>query len=682
MKPATDHLSIQDSLFLLIPLTVYGYTCAPGIGFGDTAILVDNIQRLLLNSQVNTHPMTVLLGHLFVKLPFDNIAYKANLLSAFCGSLSVFLVYIAVLLAIGNRFIAGVTGICLLLSYSMWWHSTIIENYTVSAVITSCALIAFVQLWRTGRQGWLVILFFWAGLGLFNHVQMGFLSAGTALTFFLTLPSVQRKGRIFLQCAGALLLGLLPWLLLLFIDWRRSGQLGLTLKNAFFGPFGNIFFSSGILGGLRETAVVYLFQFPNFFLPFPLAGIFLAGRRMQWGPAYLGLLAFFTLNTFVFAFYETWDRFAFLLQSFVLLGFFGAFGLQTAWEYLKVRQRPLFRNSLLLLGLSSLLATPGFYEYIWRSGRNPQSRWHHNYHNNYSANLYDQARFIIVPDKHDYRELDIYAGLLFAKLPQNAVYLDDDSRTYYTIADYFQKYYRQRTDLQVLLINSWGIDGWGYSTKALIDFIRTAHRTDKPFFLPSLGRPYSDFLNHLPPDSGIRFERFYLSDSRWIYKMVPLNKKTQQAAGPDSTGIQADQGYVDFHLIQLTHQRNARGVQQYMSGFQGNWQGEDQLFINFTEPDGEISLAVPSDREGWADLKLYYTTAADFGIVALSLNGAEVQPAFDLYAPEVKRTMIALPNKVWLQRGANIFRFSLAGRNPRSSEAKAGFDGFEYRFER
>ncbi len=668
----------MDGLFVILPLSVYGYTCAPGVGFGDTAILIDNIQRLLLNSQVNTHPMTILLGYLFSKLPMESLAYKANLLSVCCGALSVFFLYIAVLAALGNRFIAVVTGLCFLFSYSMWWHGTIIENYAVGSAFVGLALIAFVRLWRTGKSYWLMAVFFWAGLGLFNHVQLGFLSAGAALALLLTLRTAPRKGRLLLTCIFSSLVGLLPWLVLVGLDWRRSGDFLLTLKNAFFGPFGNIFFSAGVWAGLWETAVVYFFQFPNFFLPFPLIGIVIAARTMKWSPSFWGIFLFFALNTLVFTFYETWDRFAFLLPSFMVLCFFGAFALQLFWEYLKTRRSPALRYSLLLLGLLSLVWTTQFFDYIWQMGRDTGSIWHRNYHNNYSKNLYDHARFIIVPNKRNYRELDTFAELLFAKLPQNAVYVDDDSRSYYTIADYFQKYYGKRPDLKVLLINSWGIAGWGYSAGNLTNFMRAAYHSGKPFFLASLMQPYSDVLRQLSPDLGIHFERFPLSENRWIYRMVT---RTEQKRGksPDPTCIRGDAGYVDFHLLRVTHKYHASVTQQIMAAFPGDWKGDDQLFVDFTAPEGEITLAIPSDREGWAMLRLFYTRAADFGAVTIDINNGNLS-TLDLYGPKVSRTVIDFPQRIWLVKGTNTVRFSSVAGKSLFKGTRAGFDGMEYGF--
>ncbi|MFZ5571958.1 MAG: protein O-mannosyl-transferase family [Thermodesulfobacteriota bacterium] len=671
-----DRLSPWDGLFLTVPLAVYGFTCAPGIGFGDTAILVDNIQRLLLNSQVNTHPLTTLLGHLFSKLPLENLAYKANLLSVWCGSLAVLFLYMAVLAALGNRFVALVAGSCFLFSHSMWWHSTIIENYAVGSALVGGTLTAFVGFWRTGKPAWLAAIFFLAGLGLFNHVQLGFLSAGAALTLLLVLRNAPRKGRLFAGCSLASLSGLFPWLILVGLDWRRSGNLALTLRNAFFGPFGDVFFSAGWWSGLRETAMVYLFQFPNFFLPFPLLGIPVAARVMKKSPAFWGILLFFGLNTVTFAFYETWDRFAFLLPSFMILCFFGAFAVNAFLGYLKTHAGPAIRYGLTGACLVTLVWTPRFYDHVWRKGRETGSYWNRNYHNQYSRNLYDQARFIIIPDKRDYRELDIFAGLLFDKLPPNAVYVDDDSRTYYTIADYFQKYYRKRPDVKVLLINSWGIAGWGYSSGHLADFMRAAYLADQPFFMASLMRPYGDVLGNLPPDSGIRFERFPLSDSRWIYRM---KTRSEHAAGgaADPTRIRGEKGYVDFHLVRVVHQQQARVIQQIMAAFPGDWREDDQLFVDFTAPEGDIQLAIPSDRAGWARLRLFYTRAGDFGAVTMALNGRRLT-TLDLHGPRVMRASMDVPETVRLAKGTNILRFSYAPGKSVSKGNKAGLDGLEY----
>ncbi|MDX1735939.1 MAG: DUF2723 domain-containing protein, partial [Halioglobus sp.] len=342
-----------DVLVFLFPLAVYLVTCAPGIGFGDTAIIIDNIYNLRLNSQVNTHPLSVLVGQLFLALPFDSIAYKANLMSVFAGSVSVFLLYKALCYALDQRLVPALAAGLFTFSKSMWWHSTVVENYAVSSVVTGFALIAFVRLWRSGNGNWLKLLFFLVGLGFYNHVQFGFMGMGVGVAFLLHLRRERAPLRLFLHCGIALLVGLAPWIATVLHDYSQSGDLALTLKMATVGVFGGTMFSVSFLQGLQDTAFVYFLEYPHLFLPVPFIGIYFAGRRMGWAsPAFWGVFTYVFGNSAFFAYYSTWDRFAFLLQSFMLLTFFGAFALASLFEYLDGRRQVIARHvvTALLVG--------------------------------------------------------------------------------------------------------------------------------------------------------------------------------------------------------------------------------------------------------------------------------------------------------------------------------------------
>jgi len=96
---------------------------------------------------------------------------------------------------------------------------------------------------------------------------------------------------------------------------------------------------------------------------------------------------------------------------------------------------------------------------------------------------------------------------------------------------------------------------------------------------------------------------------------------------------------------------------------------------------GEVSLAVPAERDGMYDLKVYYLRAPDYGIIRLAVNGRPVGGAIDLYRAFVEM----FPRPVWppreyvypgvpLHAGTNILTFSVDGKNPESEGHKIGID--------
>ena len=126
-----------------VALLFYGATVSHHLLLPDSAILLDEMGQPEISSNVCSHNLTHLLGWLFLKLPIANIAFKGNLVSVFCGAAVIGLFH-ALLRALAlPRLLAALGALVLMVSHSMWWHSTIVENYAMSNVfLVACLLLA------------------------------------------------------------------------------------------------------------------------------------------------------------------------------------------------------------------------------------------------------------------------------------------------------------------------------------------------------------------------------------------------------------------------------------------------------------------------------------------------------------------------------------------------------------
>src|SRR5690606_1991130 len=106
----------------------YGLTVCRWIGLGDTALLLDEIVELKINSHVNNHSLAILFGHLFSRLPFGELALRVNLMSVLFGSIVVVLAYMVAFRTLQRLVPALVATGAIAVMHSMWWHSTIVEN--------------------------------------------------------------------------------------------------------------------------------------------------------------------------------------------------------------------------------------------------------------------------------------------------------------------------------------------------------------------------------------------------------------------------------------------------------------------------------------------------------------------------------------------------------------------------
>ncbi len=507
----------------VFPFTLYFFTCAPGIGLGDTALLIDQIMQLTINTHVNNHNWTVIFGNLFSKLPFGEIAFRANLMSVFFGGLSVSIFYFVVSKTFQSEIVGLISSSLLAVSNSMWWHSTIIESYAINAFFTVISIYILFLLNETENIKFLYGLFFVAGLALFNHTQMGIISVSATVYLVAVILREFRKRNYFF-CFKILLFALLFFIIgfSLFFgfflrDVMRSGNFLTTLKQASGGDFQSIMFKGTFSGAIADFLYLTIKQFPSLFLIAIVSGTVYLFRNWKILPV-ISLLTMFLVNTIFFMFYNTWDKFAFLLPSFIILAYFGSFGVNFFVNYLNKKNSIVLYIFSVLTFIFSVVSPPYIYANLSEWGRTYWF-WSARYNNNYTFNTHDCAEYIANPNKRKYRDVEVFSNLLFQKLPSNSIYIDDDSRIFYPVNHYYQKYYNKRTDIQTYIINSWGFNSWGLDKNMFSEQLEKAFLENRELYLVSLDFPFNGFIDFAFQKRKYQFEKFYLDSNRYIYRL-------------------------------------------------------------------------------------------------------------------------------------------------------------------
>ncbi|MCB1157593.1 MAG: hypothetical protein KDK45_08835, partial [Leptospiraceae bacterium] len=436
----------------------------------------------------------------------------------------------------------------------------------------------------------------------------------------------------------------------------------LVLKNAFMGAFGGVFFSQSLAVAIYEFILLYLFQFPNLFLFLVPFGLIVYFKKKDYRMAYAAGLIHFFLNSFFFAFYGTWDKFAFLLQSYILLCFYASFALIYIEEKF-IR----YRFGIYTLILFSLLSGLYFYKWVHISSQKPGTIWHFRYNNDYSKNLYDQAKYIILPYKRDFTEVEEYCKLVFEKLPKGSVILEDDSRTYYPLADYYQKYYQKRRDIQVLLMNSWGIQNWGLNSDSVVNEIKNSVKRKKAFFLPVLNNPYLPIIKEITKDNHFYFEKFSLSPTRWIYEVKYKNQQT---------ATEKNDKMMDLELKDVSNSKDLYFTRQFMQSFGDTWEFSDQIFAS-GKPGSSIEFLIERKEDAKESIRIAFSTAPDFSRIDVYWNELRILENMDLYSTEVKRKLEIFDN-INIRKGRNILKLIIKDKNPKSGGYKLGIDAIYF----
>ncbi len=157
----------------VLALALYVRTLAPSLLWGDSA----EFQTLSYTLGM-THPsgyMTyVLIGKLFTLIPWGNIAWRVNLMSAFFGALAVALAYLIGRLLHGRPVALIAASIVMATNEGYWWRALIAESYATAAGFVA-AIWLLVLLWQRYRRPFSLFLAGWLGglsVGIHSTVVM------------------------------------------------------------------------------------------------------------------------------------------------------------------------------------------------------------------------------------------------------------------------------------------------------------------------------------------------------------------------------------------------------------------------------------------------------------------------------------------------------------------------------
>lgn len=416
----------------MVPAVFYIATMARTIGYVDAGLVLNNAYFLEISAWVNNHNLFSLLGWLWIRIvPFGTEFFRLNLMSALFGAFTVYFVFRACIEYTGSLWASGVTGVALMLSHSLWWHSTMVEVYALNTLLLALIVFSVARYYAFGRKLWLyAALLFW-GLGVSNHVLMGLLAIA-----FLVLVIAERKNLTPVDVGigiACLLAGLSVFIIAFVKSYMSYGSLLQVLRMATGGNFRSMMFSgkSGLFWWLNYLGLL-VYQYPSLSLLYIAVGTFsLIVRRQKLDLIILAALAPFVVWS---ANYFVWDMFAFSLPVYILLAFPMARGL-VAMKH---------RRALLVVAIATIAIPLLLYPTA------PKTRAIREYVGRYEMSAmvddtFDPADYFLNPLKTGFNQVDTYVRALFEKLPPDAWYFDNVHD--YPIRYYYQEIRGERRDL-------------------------------------------------------------------------------------------------------------------------------------------------------------------------------------------------------------------------------------------
>jgi hypothetical protein len=238
------HRAMHRARWLAVPvcaaaLALYLRTLAPSVAFlFDDSLEFQLVGYRLAVAHPTGYPLYTLLLKLFSFLPFGDVAYRANLLSAVCAALAVAIVYLAALQLTQSVLASLVAALALAVSPVFWSQAVIAEVYALNALFVAALIYgAIVGRWSARRLPLLALLY---GLALTHHRTVLLMAPALVGFLILDLRSLIEKSKsknlqpqpIERQRSKILLCLLAPLLLYVYIPLRGAvGSLDGTYQN-------------------------------------------------------------------------------------------------------------------------------------------------------------------------------------------------------------------------------------------------------------------------------------------------------------------------------------------------------------------------------------------------------------------------------------------------------------------
>jgi hypothetical protein len=180
-------------------LLLYGKTLAVGLLDGDSAEFQVLSRELGLTHPMG-YPIYILLGKLFSFLPWNELPWRINLLSAVAGALALGALYLLARLFTRNHWLALVAPFACGLTGIFWKTAITAEVYTTSMLTSNLVLLLVLNWERARKPHLLLIAGILGGLGLGIHSMV--LLLAPAVLLYLIVCKAARKDWVLAACGG------------------------------------------------------------------------------------------------------------------------------------------------------------------------------------------------------------------------------------------------------------------------------------------------------------------------------------------------------------------------------------------------------------------------------------------------------------------------------------------------
>lgn len=670
-------------------------------------MIVNKVYFVDTSTWVNSHNLFFILGKIWTWIfPFGELHYRLNLLCGVFAATGVHFLFLTGLIVTRHLWASVFGSVAIMLSHSLWWHSTMLEVYTLNIALIGVLFYLVARFEREREPNLIYAAGFIWGVGCLNHALMGLLVLGFFGLFFL---SPCRKDLLKPKVIGLfsffVLIGFQLYIFLFLKELNQHvinkgefsyGVLWDSFKTLVDNTTGGHFKKSMFpeeLGWQREInwRVNYIFlllmNYPSIFFPLGFFGLYAFKKIKEFRATFIFVMLCLIAQIGWSANYLIWDMYAFGMPVWVIFGFLSIIGLAQTFKskfakVIKFALPSLLFGPVLYSTVPVLAKSPGFWSSYFESFVTVSNYW-------------DAPEYFANPNKRNYDVVKKLSEELFAKLPIGAHLFDSDGKGHYPFSLYYQKVLGKRPDLNIHLLFSPEFD----DPKALqvTHKVRRLLEANAEVYVASLYWPERLFLNHLYAAlsnnktvsaefaGGLSVENFQKTFPVYELQKISLNEgkafiykfvKRGKVASPVNDGSFKFEGEY-LRLSKVT------GEGWYLAQALGDdWSSGGHLLWLDGKVGDEMRLEVDLPKEFNGEVRVKFTQSYDFGSVTVRLDPARLDNAsaegvnIDLYALKPTPSDEIVLAKGKLSAGKYILSLKITGRND-SSEPRYGA-GIDY----
>jgi 4-amino-4-deoxy-L-arabinose transferase-like glycosyltransferase len=205
---------VGGGLVVAATLAVYLGTAARDIVFGDSPELIA-VAATLGVAHPPGYPLWTVVAHVFSVLPLGPLPLRVGLVSVISGATCAGVVY-AIALRLSRSVAAGAAAALIVAVQPVVWQWSIVaEVFALNALLGAIVVYCLLR-WseRPASWRWLAAAGFAGGLGLANQQTIVLLAPAGAYLVWRHRRALLREPSMALKAAGALILGLVPYVYL------------------------------------------------------------------------------------------------------------------------------------------------------------------------------------------------------------------------------------------------------------------------------------------------------------------------------------------------------------------------------------------------------------------------------------------------------------------------------------